>query len=137
MGLLNIKYIYTRHRAGEWTVTFSLGIRLLHLNPHTAVRVDGHVGFDPNLLRPFPIVPSVSMCPLRWRLGFWIRVHIESDHLERLGETGEHRRGFVIRKLLSKTDSWTRIERKEHEWVRDKIRLNPIVQESVWVELAG
>ena len=96
--------------------------------------MDGHMRPDPNLLRRFP---SRSSRPIHGWFGFRVRIHIERDLLERLGDPGDHRGGFVVCELLSGTDSWTRVEWEENEGVKDEVLFNPIVQESVWVKFVG
>jgi len=44
-------------------------------------------------------------------------------------------RRLIIRELLSKANPRPSAERQEYEWIRDEILLNPIIQESLRIEL--
>ena len=89
---------------------------------------------DPNLLLRFPSSPS---CPISGWFGLRVRIHIEPDLLEGLGDPSNHRGGFVVCELLSKTNPWACVEWEEDEGVRDEVLFNPIIQESVWVKFVG
>lgn len=105
---------------------------LLHLYPDSTLRVCSHMRCDPNLFDGFP---PISCRPRGRRFCLRIRIHIQSNRLECLHNSSNDDRCLVIRELLSKADPWSSIERQEYERIRNEIFLNPIIQESVRIEL--
>jgi len=107
-------------------------VNLLHLDPNPTVRIHRYVRFYPNLLNGSP---SWAQRPRNWRLSLGIRVHVQRYFLEGLNEANDYRRRFVVCELLSETNPWSGIERKEDEGVWDKVLLDSFIQEPVRVEV--
>lgn len=116
--------------------------------------VNREVRFRPKPFHPFaarrclPLIRGKRTC----RLGFGF----ESDRRERLEESDEEERHFVVCKLrtvacvrlfgviitlryylLTQTNAWTGIEREENKRVRSQVSLNPVVKEPIGVKFLG
>jgi len=117
---------------GSEEVFALLRVRFFHLDPDSTPRVRSHMSCNPNLLGGFPPIPRR---PRRRRFRLRIRVHIQPNLLERLHNPSNDGRRLAVRELLSKTYPWSSPEWQEYEWIRDEILLNPIIQESLWIEL--
>jgi len=86
---------------------------------------------DPNLLNR---LPPISRRPCdRW-LGFWVRIHVQPDRLERLRNPRYYGGSLVVSELLAETDTRACVEREEYEWVGNEVLLDSLIQEAVWIE---
>lgn len=62
---------------------------------------------------------------------------VPDDVLERLQKANHHERDLVVRKLLAEANPGSCVEWEEYERVWDEVFLEPLVQETVWVEFQG
>jgi hypothetical protein len=71
-----------------------------------------------------------------WGRNSFGRAHIlrNLEAVEGLKKANDEERGLVVGKLLSETDTGPGVERKEDEWIRNEIFLEPIVQPAIGIE---
>lgn len=109
-----------------------LHICLFGLNPDPTLRVERNVRLDPNL---FHRLPAVRRRPFCRRLSFRVRIHVQRDRFEGLRDSYYNGGSFVVSELLTETDTRACVEGEENEGVWNEVRLGPVIEEAVRIEL--
>ena len=59
---------------------------------------------------------------------------VQLNTVESLEEANKHEGRFIVRELLTQTDSWASVEWHENEWVWCQILMQTFVDEAVRIE---